>query len=152
MHAVEGIMGYFVPATPVHINEFGSRGLQFDYQRLCRPFINEDVLRELMNGDTEILKPYLNHIGNGQFELKEEFNTQRKVEAHFAKLDEADENDRIKHGLYDCISNVILFEVEGSQSQQFHFRISMSSTSSFRMCVLCRTKSMCRWWSWIRVS
>jgi 4-alpha-glucanotransferase len=132
MHAVEGILGYFVPATAVHINEFGPRGLQFDYQRLCRPFINDDVLRELMNGDTEVLKPYLNHIGNGQFELKEEFNTQRKVEAHFAKLEANDHNDWIKHGLYDCISNVILFEVEGSQSQQFHFRISMSSTSSFR--------------------
>jgi len=132
MHAVEGILGYFVPAIPVHISEFGPRGLWFDYQRLCKPFINDAVLRELMNGDTEVLKPYLNHIGNGQFELKEEFNTQRKVEAHFSKLEANDHNEWIKHGLYDCISNVILFEVEGSQSQQFHFRISMSSTSSFR--------------------
>lgn len=132
MDAVEGILGYFVPAQPVHINEFGQRGLWFDYQRLCRPFINDNVLRELMGGDAEILKPYLNHIGNGQFELKEEFNTQRKVEAHFAAADANELNERIKHGLYDCISNVILFEVEGSQSQQFHFRISMSSTTSFR--------------------
>ncbi|MBP6687933.1 MAG: 4-alpha-glucanotransferase [Lacibacter sp.] len=132
MHAVEGILGYFVPATAVHINEFGQRGMWFDYQRLCRPFINDDVLKELMNGDTEILKPYLNQISNGQFELKEEFNTQRKVEAYFVQQEASDLNDRMKHGLYDCISNVILFEVEGSQSQQFHFRISMSSTSSFR--------------------
>jgi 4-alpha-glucanotransferase len=132
MHAVEGILGYFVPATPVHINEFAPRGMWFDYQRLCRPFINDDVLRELMNGDAEVLKPYLNPIGNGQYELKEDFNTQRKVEAHFAKLETNDHHDWIKHGLYDCISNVILFDVDGSQSQQFHFRISMSSTSSFR--------------------
>ena len=132
MHAVEGILGYFVPATPVHITEFAPRGMWFDYQRLCRPFINDDVLRELVGGEAELLKSFLNHIGNGQFELKEEFNTQRKVEAHFAKLEANEQNDRLKHGLYDCISNVILFEVEGSQSQQFHFRISMSSTSSFR--------------------
>jgi 4-alpha-glucanotransferase len=132
MHAVEGILGYFVPATPVHINEFGQRGMWFDYQRLCKPFINDEVLRELMGGDAEVLKPYLNPVGEGRFELKEEFNTQRKVEAHFAKLEANDHNDWLKHGLYDCISNVILFEVEGSQSQQFHFRISMSSTSSFR--------------------
>lgn len=132
MHAVEGILGYFVPSIPVHITEFAPRGMWFDYQRLCRPFINDDVLREFMSGDAEILKPYLNHIGDGQFELKEEFNTQRKVEAHFAKLEANDHHDRLKHGLYDCISNVILFEVEGSQSQLFHFRISMGSTSSFR--------------------
>ncbi len=132
MHAVEGIMGYFVPATPVHISEFGQRGLWFDYQRLCRPFINDSVLAALMNDDTEILKPYLNHIADGYFSLKEEFNTQRKVEAYFEQLEKNETNDRIKHGLYDCISNVILFEVEGSQAQQFHFRISMSSTISFK--------------------
>lgn len=132
MHAVEGILGYFVPAIPVHISEFSQKGLWFDYQRLCRPYINDVVLSELMGGDTEILKPYLNHISNGYFELKEEFNTQRKVEAHFEQQEKTEINDRIKHGLYDCISNVILFEVEGSQAQQFHFRISMSATISFR--------------------
>ncbi len=132
MHAVEGILGYFVPATPVHISEFSQKGLWFDYQRLCRPYINDSVLAELMGGDTEILKPYLNHIDNGYFELKEEFNTQRKVEAWFEKQEKDEVNNRIKIGLYDCISNVILFEVEGSQAQQFHFRISMSSTISFK--------------------
>jgi 4-alpha-glucanotransferase len=132
MHAVEGILGYFVPATPVHISEFGQRGMWFDYQRLCRPYINDSVLAELMGGDTEILKPFLNHTGNGYFELKEEFNTQRKVEAYFEQQEKNEQNQRIKIGLYDCISNVILFEVEGSQAQQFHFRISMSSTISFK--------------------
>ena len=132
MHAVEGIMGYFVPANPVHIHEFGQRGLWFDYQRLCRPFINDSVLAELMNGDSEILKSYLNHIADGYFELKEEFNTQRKVEAYFEQHEKNETNEAIKYGLYNCISNVILFEVEGSQAQQFHFRISMSSTISFK--------------------
>jgi 4-alpha-glucanotransferase len=132
MHAVEGIMGYFVPAVPVHISEFGQKGMWFDYQRLCKPFINEPVLAELTGGDTETLKPYLNHTGNGNFELKEEFNTQRKVEAYFAQQDQNAANEKIKYGLFDCISNVILFEVEGSQAQQFHFRISMSSTISFK--------------------
>ena len=32
----------------------------------------------------------------------------------------------------NLISNVILFEVEGSEGKQFHFRISMETTSSFR--------------------
>ncbi len=132
MHAVEGIMGYFVPALPVHINEFGQRGMWFDYQRLCRPFINDAVLVELMGADTELLKPFLNDIGEGRFELKEAFNTQRKVETYFEQLEKNGQNNRIKIGLFDCISNVIFFEVEGSNGQQFHFRISMSSTTSFR--------------------
>ena len=132
MQEVEGIMGYFVPATPVHISEFGQRGLWFDYQRLCKPFINNGVLAALMNGDTEILKPYLNYTADDSFELKEAFNTQRKVEAYFEQQEKNETNYAIKYGLYDCISNVILFEVAGSQAQQFHFRISMSSTISFQ--------------------
>lgn len=38
----------------------------------------------------------------------------------------------MKHGLYDLISNVIFFEVPGSNGQQFHFRISMEDTYSFK--------------------
>jgi 4-alpha-glucanotransferase len=34
--------------------------------------------------------------------------------------------------LFDLLSNVILLEVEGSGGKQFHFRISMENTSSFR--------------------
>ncbi|HMP87357.1 MAG TPA: 4-alpha-glucanotransferase [Lacibacter sp.] len=132
MHAVEGIMGYFVPATPVHISEFGQRGIWFDYQRLCKPFINDAVMRELLGDDAHWLHGFLNPVGNGYYELKEAFNTQRKVEAHFLAQEQNDMNERMKLALYDCISNVILFEVEGSQAQQFRFRISMSSTSSFR--------------------
>jgi len=132
MDAVEGIMGYFVPATPVHISEFGQRGIWFDYQRLCKPFINEQVMRDLLGNEWNWLVGFMNPIGNGYYELKEEFNTQRKVEAHFETQEKSEMNDRMKHALYDCISNVILFEVEGSQAQQFHFRISMSSTLSFR--------------------
>ena len=132
MHAVEGIMGYFVPATPIHINELAQRGLWFDYKRLCKPFLNDAVLAELMGGDTEILKPFLNHIADGYFELKDEYNTQRKVETYFEQQEKNETNDRLKYGLFDCISNVILFEVEGSQAQQFHFRISMSTTISFK--------------------
>ena len=46
-HAVEGILGYFVPAVPVDTGEFAARGITFDYERFTRPFINDAVLREL---------------------------------------------------------------------------------------------------------
>lgn len=44
--AVQGIMGRFVPCLPVHINEFGENGIWFDYQRFCKPFINDDIINE----------------------------------------------------------------------------------------------------------
>ena len=39
---------------------------------------------------------------------------------------------KIKQGLFDLISNVILFEEENSNRQKFHFRIGMENTSSFQ--------------------
>jgi 4-alpha-glucanotransferase len=132
LHAVEGIMGHFVPALPVHINEFGQRGLWFDYGRFCKPYITDAVLAEVMGSEAYWLHPYLNKLSNDTYELKEEFNTQRKVEAYFDALEKTADHDCIRYALYDLISNVIMFEEEGSQAQQFHFRISMMSTLSFR--------------------
>ena len=40
--------------------------------------------------------------------------------------------DPIRTGLFDLVSNVILLEAEGSSGQEYHFRISMENTSSFR--------------------
>ena len=36
---VEGIMGWFDPALPVLVDEFRERGIAFDYERFCRPYI-----------------------------------------------------------------------------------------------------------------
>ena len=125
-HSVEGIMGRFVPALPIHINELFERRISYDRYRYTRPFITEEILKELFGDQLEEVRPI--YFGNG--ELKEEFNTQRKVEEHFAGL--TDPDLRIRQSLFDLISNVILFEEEGSHGQRFHFRINMESTSSFK--------------------
>lgn len=133
IHAVEGIMGHFVPAIPVHINEFGERGIWFNEDRFCKPFINDAVLDELFGGlSSKIKAHYLIRKEYGLYDLKPEYDTQRKVEAHIAVLEDDEDNERLKTGLFDLISNVILFEEQGSNGQQFHFRIGADKTISFR--------------------
>jgi 4-alpha-glucanotransferase len=68
---------------------------------------------------------------NGIYQLQEKFDTQKKINDFFAEQDLSEEHKKIKQGLFDLISNVILFEEPGSQKQQFHFRISVESTLSF---------------------
>ncbi len=133
LHAVEGILGYFVPAIPVQLGELLSRGIRFEAKRLLKPYITDAVLSEIFGAEAAaIRKSYLNQDGAGHYTLKPEFGTQRQVEKHFASLEQAPENERVKLGLYDLISNVILFEAEGGKGRQFHFRFSMESTASFR--------------------
>ena len=133
MHAVEGILGYFVPAIPIHINELNSRNIGFNYHRYTQPFINDHILWELFGHNQEFIKSnFLEPDGFGNYNFKNGLKTQRESEAYLDNLEDQEFAATIKQGVFDLISNVILFEAEGSQGQQYHFRFAMNSTSSFR--------------------
>lgn len=133
MHAVEGIMGHFEPCIPVHITEFHERGIWFDYNRYTKPFITDQVLHDMVGDEANYFKQnYLQPDGFGNYVLNEEVSTQRKVEEHFSSHQATEHDNRVKQKLFDLISNIILFEVEGSNGQQFHFRFSVDSTKSFQ--------------------
>lgn len=128
-HAVEGIMGYFVPAIPLETGEFAARGIALDRARFTRPFITDAVLAEIFGSDTGIVhRDFLDASAGGVYSLKPEFATQRQVEGYFAAREANERNAKIKTGLFDLISNVILLEVEG----KFHFRFGMEQTTSFK--------------------
>jgi 4-alpha-glucanotransferase len=132
-HAVEGILGYFVPAIPVKLAEFSHRGIHFNHDRFAKPFITDKVLQEIFGVDANLVKrEFLVPQAGGNYLLKFEFATQRQVENHFAKLEATAQNQKLKEGLFDLISNVILFDVEKSHGQEFHFRFAMMDTPSFK--------------------
>jgi 4-alpha-glucanotransferase len=130
--AVEGIMGYFIPALPVHIHEFNQNNIWFNYHRYCKPYITDSVLWELFGPNNEKFKPFLVSTGNHTYELKPEYSTQSKINDHFLLLEQSEENKNLQHGLFDLVSNLILFEHPGSNGREFHFRIDMDTTISFR--------------------
>ncbi|MBI3882765.1 MAG: 4-alpha-glucanotransferase [Sphingobacteriales bacterium] len=114
LNAVEGIMGRFVPAIPVHITEIHQKGISFEPYRYCKPYITDHVIEEVFGEKAGYVKANFLVLINDSYELKSEFDTQRKVETYFGNQKATDENQAIKIGLYDLISNVILFEEEGN--------------------------------------
>jgi 4-alpha-glucanotransferase len=133
MEVVEGILGHFDPAIPVHRVEFQQRNIWFDYDRYTRPFVNDAVLWDIFGHDSDFVKVhFLQPGGNGGYALQGAFETQRKIESWFAGQEPTAFNEKLRTGLYDLVSNVILLEAEGSGGLQFHFRILMENTSSFR--------------------
>ncbi len=132
-NAVQGIMGRFVPCLPVHINEFGENGIWFDYQRYCRPYITDGIVEEIFGVlSGKVKKEFLTPNDFGGYDLMPGFENQLQAGEYFAALDESAENEKLKLGLFDLISNVIFFEEEGSQGEHFHFRISMEKTISYQ--------------------
>ncbi len=132
VHAVEGILGHFEPCIPVHENEFYERGIWFDKNRYCRPFITAQILSDMLGDQQQfVIDTFLNETGFESYQLKPEYATQKQVEAYFKSMEENEHNDFLKQSLYDLISNVILFETEDGNENHYHFRFSMQDTSSF---------------------
>jgi 4-alpha-glucanotransferase len=90
-------------------------------------------LQEILGDNAEHVKEkFLIANETGGYDLELEYQTQKQVEEYFASLKESEENEKLKLGLFDLITNVILFEEVDSPGEEFHFRISMEKTTSFR--------------------
>lgn len=135
---VEGIMGWFDPAMPVHVDEIHQRGIRFDHHRFCKPYIREHFLWERFGDATDEVKElYLESTGYGAYQLKEAVSTQRRIVDHFADWNLGDpmvraRMERLRDGLLDCASDVLFLEVPGSNGTLFHPRCSMHMTKSFQ--------------------
>lgn len=130
LESVQGIMGRFVPAIPVDVSEFHYRNIAFDHDRYCEPFITQNIIENIFKEKTEEVKEkYLDLVAHDRFALKEFVNTQAKVVKTLMKSND----NALKQGLFDLISNVILFDTGIPGEQKFHFRISIDKTSSFHM-------------------
>ncbi|MDR1543022.1 MAG: 4-alpha-glucanotransferase [Prevotellaceae bacterium] len=126
----EGIMGHLNPSIPLYVNEFESRGVKFDYERFCVPYITDHILWDNFGEEAQWVKDNCLYIKYGfAYRIKDEYSTQSAVNQLFnaGKISE-----RVKWGLYDLISNVLLFEVPNTNGQQFYPRYDMETLPTFR--------------------
>lgn len=127
---VEGIMGYLNPTTPIHINEFAEKGLWLDYNRFCKPYITDSILWDFFGDEASWVKANYLQIEDGWiFRLKPKYQSQSEIEKLF---NEGKISEKVKYGMFDLISNVLLFEVEGSNGTKFYPRFGMENLRSFR--------------------
>ncbi|MGZ5191774.1 MAG: 4-alpha-glucanotransferase, partial [Flavisolibacter sp.] len=95
--------------------------------------IVDDIINYVFGEQTDFVKQnFLDQNNRGGYDVKVEFNTQRKVEDYFSRQDDSDENKKIQQGLFDLITNVLLFEEPNSNKKLFHFRILIENTTSFQ--------------------
>ena len=132
---VDGIMGWFDPALPVKLEEFAERGIAFDYDRFCEPSIREDLLKETFGNLADgVRQDFLMDKGMGYYRLKERFSSQRAILEFFENLGEGDwaNQDWLRDALMDLVGDVLFFEVPGSGRTEFHPRMSMPETRTFK--------------------
>ncbi|MCM1377717.1 MAG: 4-alpha-glucanotransferase [Clostridium sp.] len=133
LDAVHGLLGYFNPALPYSAEELrNSYDFWIDPETQTRPLVLEWMLTDFFGYATETAKSrYLESDGYGRYRLKEELNTQAKIERHFAVLDQTDENVRIKNGLLGLLDDVLFIEDPAIRGH-YHPRITAQYTYQYR--------------------
>ena len=128
--AIFGVLGHFSPALPLTVSEIEYFGLPFRKDFMTRPFVNDRVIERLFGIHAQFVKEnFLMARSYGLYDLKSEFNTQRKVRDYFEGR--ADENSLwIRDGLYRLISGVLFLE-DPRQPNMYHPRIGVYNEPVF---------------------
>ena len=131
MNAVHGLLGQFSPALPMSVNEMENYGFHFDKELMTRPYITDDTVNKIFGGQTDYVKVfYLDKRDDGRYNLKPEFDTQRKIEAAFKGKTEQDALN-MRDGLYALVSDV-LFVPDRKVASMYHPRISAQYDFCYR--------------------
>ncbi|NOU48372.1 MAG: 4-alpha-glucanotransferase [Bacteroidales bacterium] len=137
MDAVQGLLGYFKPGLPMNAGEIEDWGLWFDTERFTKPYIRGHFLYDFFGDYTdEVRLKYLNETDFGVFELKEVFNTQRKIYDYFSPDQTKTELDMkgitIRDGLLGLLNEVLFIKDPYATQSAYHPRIALHYTYSYR--------------------
>ncbi|MDY3848259.1 MAG: 4-alpha-glucanotransferase [Prevotella sp.] len=123
-NAVHGLLGQFAPALGMTRKEIEGYGLRFDEDRFTRPFITDWTLDRMFRERADEVKvKYLDRLDSERYQMKPEYDTQRKVEQVFKGVTEEKEI-WLRDGLYALISDV-LFLRDHKNPNKFHPRIGV---------------------------
>jgi len=134
VNAVWGLTGTFHPALPFTRGEIESKGLKWDENRFLKPYLKEHVIYATFGKySDEVTREYFLQDGWQNFKFKPEYDTQKKIETHFASLgyNFGTKEVLIRDGLYGLHCEV-LFLRDSRNPEKFHPRISMHSSATFR--------------------
>lgn len=123
--AIQGLLGYFHPAVPVSREEMLQRGIDFEEERFCQPYITHAILENAFGNYAGMLKEELMQpLPGGRYQLLPAYSTQRKVQE--SALPEA-----VKNVLYTLIADVLLIKVTTGSRTLYHPRYDLAATHSF---------------------
>ena len=129
MDAVQGLLGHFSPALPMKEEELQANGFWVNEERHLKPYIRYYQLNDMFGELTDsVIREFLVDKGEGVYALQEEFNTQRKIEAHFV---DTGGDPNIRDGLYALVAEV-LFVRDPREPNKLHPRITAQFTYSYK--------------------
>ncbi|MBN2805706.1 MAG: 4-alpha-glucanotransferase [Prolixibacteraceae bacterium] len=137
-HAMHGLLGYFKPGLPLLPDEIQEQGIYFDKERFTKPYIRGHFLHEFFGEYTdEVRKLYLTETEYNVFELKKDYDNQKKIYQHFTPTSESgqqltEKNVIIRDGLIALLDEVLFIKDPTVAYEAYHPRISMHFSITYR--------------------
>ena len=124
IESVDGLLGQFSPALGMSREEIEAYGLPFNEEAFTRPFIADWVLDRMFGENADQIKAtYLVHSHDDIWQLRPEYDTQRKIEQAFEGRTQ--ETDLwLRDGLFALVNDV-LFVRDRRRPDRYHPRISV---------------------------
>ena len=128
MSATQGLLGYFYPAVPVTLEEFAARHIPFDFDRYCKPFINDQILWDWFGYEKEVIAEHFMYKENGRYFFKSEYDTQRKLTDYFKE----NPRDGVEDKLISLAANVLFLQEFNGTDYVYHPRFNITKTDSYK--------------------
>lgn len=130
--SLQGILGYFHPAVPVSPEEMRQRGIDFDEERYCQPYITDAILEECFGHYAGVMKEQLlqpvtdglQSFCDGRYQLLPAYDTQRKVAA-------SDLPEAVKTILLALQTDVLFIREKKRNRTLYHPRYNLAATRSY---------------------
>lgn len=134
-HALTGLVGKFRPSIALSQDELEREGI-WDFDRLTRPYIHQDILQEKFGSLWPIIASnFLVEYHKNYYEFKEDCNTEIKIVAKLNSSPEKsfwlEKEDKIRDDIFDLLKDIVLIR-DPEDSRKFYPRFNLEDTSSFR--------------------
>ena len=133
-NSVEGLLGHFSPALPLHRDEVQRRLGWFDEGRLCAPYIRWHLLERSFGSDAQaVFDEFMTSDDYGNISLKPPVASQRQLEHYVAAQvaahpERADYLRRILPTLYHFVNEVLFVQTGPDEYQP---RITLNKSTSY---------------------
>ena len=135
-HAVHALNGMFNPALPNTVSEIRSRGIDFDLERFCEPFLPAEYIHRLFAQDAEwVFQHLLDEKSPGEMKLKSHLQTQRQIKDYVDKLlAEGATDEAFKNRVFKSLMALpceVLFQQNFKDKDRYDPRILLHETNSY---------------------
>ncbi|WP_374363911.1 4-alpha-glucanotransferase [Cloacibacterium sp.] len=128
MTATQGLLGYFYPAVPITIEEFAARHIPFNFDRYCKPFINDQILWDIFGNEKDAIAEHFMYQENGVYHFKQEYDCQRKLAEYFKKNPRKNAEEK----LISLAANVLFLQEFNGTDYVYHPRFNINKTISYQ--------------------